>query len=358
MEQYPFVDEPVTEESLSPEARAYYDHKRFPTLWQAMVGAAGMNFFASSVLVILMATVWREEWFRSDFGYSMSNLILSQFILVLAIPLFMMIICRKDMITTARLHHGIDFKQVLFLLLVVVGLFFPFQYLNSYIVAFFETLFGVYEETSPLDTEAINLGQLLFEIVIVAGLPAFCEEFFFRGMVMRAFERISVVAAWLLSSVVFSLMHGNFSQFFYAFFGGLVMGAVTLQTNSFYAGALVHGGMNFLSVIVSYRPINDWLTHLEEQNTLLFESSLVGVGALIGAAGLVLVILYSRKKNKARYGKAFVSDMAYPKMMKPLSGGLKALYIIAWIVFVGYNLLAVILEWNPDFISSVQDILP
>ncbi len=331
---------------LPPRLAAAYDDKRFPTKWQAMIGAASMQivgclpYFLLSFLLLLKV-------FRTPFGYTMFSYVCSQLIMVVSIPLFMMMVCRKDIRTTIRLKKGIDAVQILLLLLISAGAFLLCQYLNSLFVQIISIFLGEPADLGTADS-ATDFTQLLFQIVIVAGLPAICEELFFRGFVMRAFERISVISAVVLSSVVFAVMHGNLQQLVYAFLIGIILGTVTIISDSLLAGAVIHFTMNLLSVVISYGPIFNEYLNFVENNTLAYIMVLFIISPALLAIGIMLFIKYTRHKNLKKYNASFVSDLKYPRIMPRQKSGGTALYIIGWVLFLFINIVSMLAFWFSD----------
>ena len=78
----------------SENLKAHFDHKRFPALWQAMVGCSLMQFIVAIPLLIITFILGSDygKYFRTEFGEYMFNAILSQFFAVLIIPL-LFILC-------------------------------------------------------------------------------------------------------------------------------------------------------------------------------------------------------------------------------------------------------------------------
>ena len=95
--------------------------------------------------------------------------------------------------------------------------------------------------------------KFLFGVLSVAILPAMCEEFVHRGMILGGTSRIiGYKKAIVLSSVLFGLMHLNISQFFYAAILGLLMGLVATMTRSIWPAVILHFTNNFINVFISY----------------------------------------------------------------------------------------------------------
>lgn len=101
--------------------------------------------------------------------------------------------------------------------------------------------------------EIINsmLAENFFAIMIVlVVLPAFLEEFIFRGIIFSGLvKNRGFKFALIFSSVLFGVVHFNFIQGFSAFFTGLLLGWLYWQYNSLIMPIIAHGFNNLLSVI-------------------------------------------------------------------------------------------------------------
>ena len=95
--------------------------------------------------------------------------------------------------------------------------------------------------------------KFLFGVLSVAILPALCEEFVHRGLILRGTSNIiGFKRAIILSSILFGLMHLNISQFFYATILGILMGVVATMTRSIWPAVILHFSNNFINVFISY----------------------------------------------------------------------------------------------------------
>lgn len=335
------------ENNLSSYTRAEYDNLRYPKKWQAMLACLLQQPFVFAVMMIIYLVLGTdyERLFSSGFGADMFGGIISQFFAVMIIPLFMLAVTRKDAASTLRMKKTVDFVQILALLMISLGVFFVAQMANSIAITVLSNIFGEPSDMGDI-SDAETLPQLLFSIAVMCVLPALGEEMFFRGYCMRAFERTSPAAAILVSSMLFSVMHGNAQQMFYAFSVGILLAAVTITSDSLFAGSIVHFTLNLLSTVLMYPPIYEKYAYIVENYENLYGGFVMIICPVILAGGLVLFLLYTKKKNRRLYGKSFVSDMAYPQMMKKESGGQKAMGIIFFVLFVIINLVSAVTLWR------------
>lgn len=83
----------------------------------------------------------------------------------------------------------------------------------------------------------------------VAVLAPVSEELFFRGMVLRAFQRSGhTVAGLLFTSALFSAMHLDLATFPMKFLVGLALGGLFLRTRSLAPSILAHVANNSVAV--------------------------------------------------------------------------------------------------------------
>jgi membrane protease YdiL (CAAX protease family) len=96
----------------------------------------------------------------------------------------------------------------------------------------------VAETTASIDPWAI----LLFLVILA---PIF-EEIFFRRVVIDRLRRYGDAPAIIFSGLAFGLIHGNFSQFFYATFLGMLFGAIYIHTGKLRHTIFLHMVVNFM----------------------------------------------------------------------------------------------------------------
>ncbi len=193
------------------------------------------------------------------------------------------------------------------------GLFVSLSQLNGYFVEFLE-LFGYTEsETALPDLSGWNL---LPAILVIALLPALCEETIFRGIISRNL-RASGWGLWsaaLVSGAMFSLFHGNPSQTLYQFVCGVCYALVAVRSGSSLPTMAAHFCNN--AVILSLNAV--YSPRFPEGFSLI---DLMGRGGYIAlcavsAVCLVAAVLFlaidgkGAKKTGVKGGKTFFSGAA------------------------------------------------
>lgn len=93
-----------------------------------------------------------------------------------------------------------------------------------------------------------TVGGIVYLILAYAALPAFCEEFVFRGVLSAEFEKYGVGVSIVLSSLFFALLHFSFVNLPVYFFAGLVLAVCYYATKSLFAVILVHFTYNLFGL--------------------------------------------------------------------------------------------------------------
>jgi uncharacterized protein len=102
--------------------------------------------------------------------------------------------------------------------------------------------------------DAENIGVLLFNLFMIAFIPALAEEMLFRGVLQRIFGewfRNHHIAIWVVA-ILFSLAHYQLSGFIPRIFLGALFGYLYLWTSSIWIPVIAHFTNNGMAVIYYY----------------------------------------------------------------------------------------------------------
>ncbi len=91
-------------------------------------------------------------------------------------------------------------------------------------------------------------GNVIYLILAYAALPALCEEFVFRGLLIAEYEKRSTTAAVIMSSLMFALLHFDLARFPTYFFSGLLFASVLYATRSLFAVIVLHFCNNMIAI--------------------------------------------------------------------------------------------------------------
>ncbi|MBB3187499.1 CPBP family intramembrane glutamic endopeptidase [Microbacter margulisiae] len=112
-----------------------------------------------------------------------------------------------------------------------------------------------------------SLKGLLFNIILIAIVPAFAEEFFFRGTVQRLFaQKMNIHLSIWITAAIFSAVHVEFYGFIPRLLLGAYLGYLLAWSGSIWIPVLAHFANNFIGVFVGYWMANhvgyDYLDHI------------------------------------------------------------------------------------------------
>lgn len=93
---------------------------------------------------------------------------------------------------------------------------------------------------------------VILTFVVYAAIPALCEEFLVRGVLMGVLRPLGDGLAIVASAAVFGIMHGNLMQAPSAFAAGLLFGYVAIKTGSLWPGVIAHFINNLVSTAIQY----------------------------------------------------------------------------------------------------------
>lgn len=97
-------------------------------------------------------------------------------------------------------------------------------------------------------------GELIFNLFVIAVFPAIGEEFVFRGIIQKQFERIfkkGWMAIWL-TAFIFSAFHLQFEGFFARMILGAGLGYLFYWTKNLWVPILAHLVINGTQLVVYY----------------------------------------------------------------------------------------------------------
>lgn len=221
-------------------------------------------YFISLALFVGLRILFQLDIFKNlpDIVSDVLGSSLIQIVLMLCLPfvLYLVFFKKKPKETLGELgFKKISVKAVLLCFLIGIIAFI----LNIAVASVFDGLIRAlgYNSSSSGTTETnLSLAYFFLQVLVVCVLPAFCEEFMHRGVLLRGLSKsVSVKTALILSSLLFGLTHLNINQFFYASILGLLIGFVSVVGKSIWPAVIIHFTNNFLSTYLSFAKANSWV---------------------------------------------------------------------------------------------------
>jgi sodium transport system permease protein len=138
--------------------------------------------------------------------------------------------------------------------------------------------------------------QFWFLLLVIAVIPAICEELAFRGFVLSGLRHLGRKwRAIAISSLFFGVTHAIFQQSLVACLVGAVIGYVAVQTESIFPAMLFHASHNSLALLSSQidsdmldrHPAFRWAVSSTAADGTMYHWSVVLGAAILMAALLV-----------------------------------------------------------------------
>jgi len=160
------------------------------------------------------------------------------------------------------------------------------------------------------DMEAIYFNDrtatgLLRNILLLAIVPAFCEEVFFRGVMQKLLRTLShnKWIAIICTSILFGLVHNSIYNFLPIFIASLILGYVYMETESLWASIFLHFIYNLSQVLV---------VHITPSgNSMISDSLWIKILIEVIAAAVIILCLkmiykykvsiYSERKDQENF---------------------------------------------------------
>ncbi len=151
-----------------------------------------------------------------------------------------------------RMHFNKPVKKIDYALMIpfsivlVLGL----NFIASIFISLLEEFGYIMQEVPFPDTT--TFAGFVAGFFCICVMPAVVEESIFRGVILRSFSQKDMWKGIVVSSALFSLMHGSAQQTAYQFVVGAILGLVAVKTNSIIPSILLHMLNNTVSLILMF----------------------------------------------------------------------------------------------------------
>lgn len=273
----------------------YYEKREIKKYSNVFGAAICIAEFAVTVLIIILTTMLKGNNLVSDIfsglGTEMQNIIIQiVFSILMFVPTF--IICSK--ILKQPVSRLIRLGRVpAKIMLPAVGIGLCVTSVANILTSEFVQLFGdTLSDSYSADLGGIpsSASGIILYLLTISLLPAFIEEFAFRGIMLGSMRKFGDQFAILSSALLFSVIHGNFVQIPFAFICGLIFGYLTVKTNSIIPAMIVHFLNNLMSgvleVIMSFNVSDKMINLLNVSLIALFIISGIIGAYILGKKGM------------------------------------------------------------------------
>ena len=160
-------------------------------------------------------------------------------------------------------------------------------------------LFDLLESATQKLVEANSIPEFIVVLIVIAVTPAICEEFLFRGLVFKNFEKIIPASkAIFFTGLLFALFHFHPFNIVPLTVLGIFLTFIVYHSGSIYTAVACHFINNFLSALAVYIYGTESLASVgsgdmssEEQ----IQFALLGLLSLVVFVGVIVMI----KKHSA-----------------------------------------------------------
>ncbi|MCD8306770.1 MAG: CPBP family intramembrane metalloprotease [Clostridia bacterium] len=181
--------------------------------------------------------------------------------------------------------------------LIIFGLMFSLSWVNTWFISLFENL-GYVPRESTSYYPTLSGGLIVPALLVIAVLPAICEEALFRGVLFNSVNRsIGSIPAIFIVGFCFSLFHGSPEQTVYQFIAGCLFAFIAMRSGSILPSVMMHFLNNGVIIILAAAGCFDAAGDLIISST--GNIILMAVSAACLVAG-VLWLCLDRHKNKVK----------------------------------------------------------
>lgn len=121
---------------------------------------------------------------------------------------------------------------------------------------------GAEDFMKELQNNVVFSANTYIRIICVGILPAIFEELLFRKFMIDRTIRHGEFISCAMSGIMFGLWHGNFQQFFFAFFVGVMFAFVYIRTGNIIYTMILHGSMNLVTSTVTVELVKGLLKRM------------------------------------------------------------------------------------------------
>lgn len=274
--------------------------------------SSGLGFFVfaysltMTACAVIIAEVFKNlgsAGFILSNNYALLNYFIDIFISVFAVvvPAFFYIKLSRNSLNDIISTKYVKQKSMIPILFLGMGGAMIANVATSIVVDNF-SLFGIENTSSGLSSGDSSILSIVLNIVSTAIVPAFAEEFAFRGIVMGSLRKYGDTVAIIGSSVLFGAMHQNISQIPFAFILGLIFAYIDCKVNSIYPSIAIHFLNNLYAVTMSILRdagiVSDYVTTIISYSLIIFFCIAGFVSYIVLAKRNENIFKMSDKKNE------------------------------------------------------------
>ena len=146
-------------------------------------------------------------------------------------------------------------------------------------------------QSESVDLSGLLLGsEIYYRIICVGILPAIFEELLFRKFLIDRTIRHGEFISCAMSGIMFGMWHGNFQQFFFTFFIGVMFAFVYIRTGKIIYTMIMHASMNLVTTVITMSLLAEIINKTESFSDINYMNGDQLVESLMST--LILLLLW------------------------------------------------------------------
>lgn len=253
------------------------------------------TFLTANVMFMILAFTFIigsfvMAYLKTNFRLS---IVIIQYVIIFLPILIVMKVKGVDIKKQFR-FHSISIGTVLKVILITLAAI-PIAYTLNFFVNYILIKLDLFQVQSMDFGDTSGAVNFIVISFLIALTPGFCEEFFFRGMMLSSYEqKMSPTKAMIFTGILFGLFHFNLQNLMLPAFLGVILAWLTYTTNSIFSSIIAHGLFNFIGgIFMMWGQTSNSTEDLDSALIILEEQ---------GGAVLVAMIIFSLFAGAALFG--------------------------------------------------------
>ena len=219
----------------------------------SLLGVLCASFIVLNIITTVSQSTGQDAIAVQNLNWVMYvNMFLSEIIFLIAFAVVCLISKTKNYLTVSKIKF--KFNAKIFFATILAALVTMFASVNM--TALFNHIFSFIspvELTNSVGVPLNNFGQFLLVSLLLAVMPAICEELVFRGIIYNGFRRrYNVKISVIFSALLFALIHFSIYKTFYQLILGVVLALLVYYTGTIFYSMVFHFVNNFTIILVNY----------------------------------------------------------------------------------------------------------
>lgn len=226
--------------------------------------------------------------------FKMTGIVLTQ-IMIISLPLLFAFYIKSDFKKVFSLKQP-KFKHLLGSAILWIGCYLLVFIITNIVMYYFPQNQEIVE---GLNDALFIKDNLLLNLLIVAVMPAICEEMFFRGFILTSFKsnQKSYKGAIIFSGILFGIMHMDFIRIIPTSILGISFAYAVCKSNSIGVGMFMHFLNNGFAVIVTHMS-SKLVQNVNSSELTYLSISQISVIFIISLMFISLAVLLFKEKKK------------------------------------------------------------